>query len=404
VADHGAGGADLSGQGRRWVVVLAAFTLMGMGFGAAYSFAAFFTAFQSEFGASRAHVSLIFSLSALLWFSFGVPGGMLADRFGPRGVCLAGALILAAGLALSALAPSLVVLYATFSIGAGIGIGLTYVPSVAAVQHWFVQNRALASGIAVSGIGAGNLLSPPLAAWLIELAGWRNAYLVLAAATLLLTVPAALALGGRAATRANAGGTTLPGMTLAQALRSPPFWALYVLGLFLCVGVFVPMVHLVPYAQDAGLGTARGVTLVSLLGLGSLVGRFMIGGIADRLGHVNALVAISAGMGAMFLLWWVSSGFWPLAVFAFVFGTLYGGYVALSPTVCMDTFGPKSLSAIIGSLYTAAGLGTLLGPPLAGASFDAFGSYDAPILACAALCFAGAAIAASMRRRFSHRA
>jgi hypothetical protein len=56
------------------------------------------------------------------------------------------------------------VLYATFSIGAGIGIGLTYVPSVAAVQHWFVQHRALASGIAVSGIGAGNLVFPPFAA------------------------------------------------------------------------------------------------------------------------------------------------------------------------------------------------------------------------------------------------
>ena len=66
------------------MVVLGAFTLMFMGFGAAYSFAAFFTAFQAEFGASRAHVSLVFSLSALLWFSFGVPGGMLADRFGPR--------------------------------------------------------------------------------------------------------------------------------------------------------------------------------------------------------------------------------------------------------------------------------------------------------------------------------
>jgi MFS family permease len=387
-----------------WLVVLAAFTLMFMGFGAAYSFAAFFTAFQAEFGASRAHVALVFSLSALLWFSFGVPGGMLADRFGPRGVCLAGALILVAGLALSALAPSLAVLYATFSIGAGIGIGLTYVPSVAAVQHWFVQHRALASGIAVSGIGAGNLLFPPLAAWLIGLAGWRNAYLALAAATLVLAVPAALALGGRAATRANAGGTPLPGMTLAGALRSPPFWALYALGFFVCVGVFVPMVHLVPYAQDAGLGTARGVTLVSLLGLGSLVGRFAIGGIADRLGHVRALVAISAGMGAMFLLWWVSTGFWPLAVFAFVFGTLYGGYVALSPTVCMETFGPKSLSAIIGSLYTAAGIGTLIGPTFAGASFDAFGSYDVSILGCAALCFIGAVIAASMRRQFAHRA
>jgi MFS transporter, OFA family, oxalate/formate antiporter len=375
-----------------------------MGFGAAYSFAAFFTAFQAEFGASRAHVALVFSLSALLWFSFGVPGGMLADRFGPRGVCLAGVLILATGLALSALAPSLAVLYATFSIGAGIGIGLTYVPSVAAVQHWFVQHRALATGIAVSGIGAGNLLFPPLAAWLIGLAGWRNAYLALAAAVVVLAVPAALALGGRAAERASAAGTSLPGMGLREALKSAPFWAMYAVALFICVGVFVPMVHLVPYAQDAGLGAGRGVTLVSLLGLGSLIGRFLIGGIADRIGHVRALVAISAGMGVMFLLWWVSTSFWPLAVFAFIFGTLYGGYVALAPTVSMDLFGPKSLSAILGSLYTAAGIGTLLGPTLAGASFDAFGSYDASILGCAVLCFIGAGIAASLHRQLSHRA
>ena len=384
-----------------WVVVACAFTLMFVGFGVAYSFAAFFTAFQAEFGASRAHVSLVFSLSALLWFSFGVPGGMLADRFGPRGVCLAGAVILAAGLALSARAPSLAVLYGTLSVGAGVGIGLTYVPSVAAVQHWFVQHRALASGIAVSGIGAGNLVFPPLAAWLVGLAGWRNAYMTLAVAMLALAVPAALALGGRAATRASAGGASLPGLALGEALKSPPFWALYALGFFVCVGVFVPMVHLVPYAQDAGLGATQGVTLVSLLGLGSLLGRFFIGGIADRLGHVRSLVAISAGMGAMFLLWWVSSSFWLLAIFAVVFGTLYGGYVALSPTVCMDIFGPKSLSAIIGSLYTAAGIGTLLGPTLAGASFDAFGSYDVPILGCAALCFIGAGIAAAMRRQLA---
>ena len=385
-------------------MVGAAFTLMFMGFGAAYSFSAFFPAFQAEFGASRAHVSLVFSICALLWFSVGVPGGLLADRFGARGVCLAGALFLAVGLAVAAHASSLAVLYGAFGLAVGIGIGLSYVPSVAAVQHAFVQQRAFASGIAVSGIGAGNLFFPPLAAWLIGQAGWRNAYLALGAATLLLAVPAALALGGRAAARASAGGTALPGMTLAEALRSPPFWSLYALGLFVCVGVFVPMVHLVPYAQDAGLGTARGVALVSLLGLGSLIGRFLIGGIADRIGHVNTLVVISAGMGALFLLWWVSQGFWPLAIFAFTFGTLYGGYVALSPTVCMDIFGPRSLSAIIGSLYTAAGLGTLIGPTFAGATFDAFGRYDVAILTCAGLCFVGAAIAALMRRRFAHRA
>src|SRR3990170_3708161 len=150
---------------------------MFMGFGAASSFAAFFPALEAEFGAARAHVSLAFSLSALLWFSVGAPAGLAADRFGPRGVCLAGALCLAAGPALAAHAPSLAVLYMTYSLALGVGIGLTYVPSVAAVQRAFVQHRALASGIAVSGIGAGNLVMPPLAAWLIAQFGWRHAYL-----------------------------------------------------------------------------------------------------------------------------------------------------------------------------------------------------------------------------------
>jgi MFS family permease len=158
------------------------------------------------------------------------------------------------------------------------------------------------------------------------------------------------------------------------------------------------MVHLVPYALDAGLSEAQGVSLVSLLGLGSLLGRFFVGGIADRLGHMRSLIAISAGLGLMFLLWWVSKSYLPLAVFAVVFGALYGGYVALAPTVCMDIFGPRALSAIIGSLYTAAGVGTLIGPTFAGAAFDATGSYDLSILACAALGFTSAALAFAMRR------
>ena len=383
------------------MVVACAFTVTFVGFGVAYSFAAFFKAFQAEFGAPRAHVSLVFSLCALLWFSFGVPGGLLADRFGPRGVCLAGALCIAGGLAAAAHAPSLEILYATYSVGIVVGIGLAYVPAVAAVQHWFVHNRVLAGGIAVSGIGAGNLVVPPLAAWWIELWGWRGAYLGLTALTLVAAVPAALLLGGRAAARAKAAGTPLPGMTLREAMKSRLFWLMYAVAFLICVGFFVPMVHLVPYAQDVGLSEAQGVSLVSLLGLGSLVGRFAMGGIADRLGHARSLVAIGAGLGLMFLLWWVAQSFWLLAVFAVCFGTLYGGYVALAPTLCMELFGPRSLSAILGFLYTAAGLATLIGPTFAGWSFDAFGSYDVSILGCAALSFAGAGLAAQMRRHFA---
>jgi OFA family oxalate/formate antiporter-like MFS transporter len=383
-----------------WVVVLCAFTLMFVGFGAAYSFAAFFRAFESEFGASRAHVSLVFSLCALLWFSVGVPGGLLADRFGPRGVCLAGVLCIATGLAAAAHAGSLGALYAAYSVGIGVGVGLSYVPAVAAVQHWFVEKRVLAGGIAVSGIGAGNLLVPPLAAWWIDMWGWRGAYLGLTALALILAVPAALLLGGRAAKRAEAAGAALPGMTLGAAVRSRLFWLMYGVAFLICVGFFVPMVHLVPYAQDVGLSEAQGVSLVSLLGLGSLLGRFGMGSVADRLGHARSLVAIGAGLGLLFLVWWGATSFWLLAVFAVCFGSLYGGYVALAPTLCMEMFGPRSLSAVIGALYTAAGLATLIGPTFAGASFDAFGSYDASILGCAALSFAGAGLAAAMRRHF----
>jgi predicted MFS family arabinose efflux permease len=217
-------------------------------------------------------------------------------------------------------------------------------------------------------------------------------------------VPTALLLGGRAATRAAAAGAALPGMSLGQAMRGRLFWLMYAVAFLICVGFFVPMVHLVPYAQDVGLSEAQGVSLVSLLGLGSLLGRFLMGGVAERLGHVRSLVAIGAGLGLLFLVWWAAQSYWLLAAFAVSFGTLYGGYVALAPTLCMDLFGPRSLSAILGALYTAAGLATLIGPTFAGASFDRYGSYDASILACAALSFAGAGIALAMRRHFRHAA
>jgi MFS family permease len=265
------------------VVVLCAFTLMFVGFGAAYSFAVFFRAFEAEFGASRAHVSLVFSLCAFLYFLLGAPGGMLADRYGTRNVALAGVAFLAAGLAAASAASSVGVLYATYSIGLGIGIGLTYVPSVGAVQPWFEKRRVLASGIAVSGIGAGNLLAPPLAAWWIGAFGWRGAYLGLAACTLVLGGAAAAAIRNRPVGEARAS----EGVPLRAALRTRNFWLLYGTLALSGFGCFVPLVHIGPYAMDAGHPESVAVMLVSLIGLGSLAGRFAIGTIADSLGRMR---------------------------------------------------------------------------------------------------------------------
>jgi MFS family permease len=378
----------------RWVVVAAAFTLMFVGFAAAYSFAAFFGAFEAQFGASRAHVALVFSVAAFVWFVSGAPGGVLADRFGPRRVALAGVACLAGALWFASIAESLNALYATYSFGIGVGVGLVYVPSVGAVQPWFERNRAFASGLAIAGIGAGNIAGPLLAAWWIERFGWRGAFVALAVF--------ALALGGVAAALIDApprrADTARPGVALAIAVRSRAFWLLYVSLVLTCVGLFVPMVHLGPYAHDIGYSERQGIALVSLIGVGSLLGRFTIGPFADRLGRELSLAAMYAGLGVMLLVWWAATAYWLLAFFAVVFGACYGAYVALLPTIVMDLYGARAVSGIIGFLYTGAGVGTLLGPWLAGAAYDALGSYDAPILAGAALSFIAAGCVVALMR------
>jgi MFS family permease len=151
------------------------------------------------------------------------------------------------------------------------------------------------------------------------------------------------------------------------------------------------MVHLGPYAQDLGYSAAQGVTLVSLIGLGSLLGRFTIGGLADRLGRMPSLMAMYAGLGVMLVVWWLASAWWLLAVFALLFGAFYGGYVALMPTIVMDLYGARAVSGIIGCLYTGAGVGTLVGPWLAGVAYDVLGAYDVPILLGALFSFVAAA-------------
>jgi predicted MFS family arabinose efflux permease len=302
-------------------------------------------------------------------------------------VALIGVACLVAALWLASRASSLGALYATYSIGIGLGVGLVYVPSVGAVQPWFAANRAFASGLAVAGIGAGNIAGPLLATWWIGLFGWRAAYLALALFALVLGGAAALAIRQQPAIAKTGPAAGTP---LRLAMRTPPFWFIYASLVLSCVGLFVPMVHLAPYAQDAGYSEAQGVTLVSLIGLGSLLGRFTVGGLADRLGRMPSLAAMYAGLGLMLVVWWSTTAWWLLALFALVFGICYGAYVALVPTIVMDLYGARSVSGIIGTLYTGAGIGTLIGPWLAGAAFDAFGSYTLPILAAAALSFLAA--------------
>ncbi len=258
-----------------WWVVAGAFLCTLTGFAVAYSFAAFFGPLEREFGAQRGETSMVFSIAAFLYFTLGAPAGAIADRVGPRLMVAGGLLLVAAGLLVAAEARGLMQVYLGYGIGVGVGVGLSYVPSIAAVQRWFHRGRGAASGIAVAGIGVGTLVGAPLAHELIARLGWRPTYLVLAGLTALGAIAAGALVrrgpehyglapdGDPAAARGAVGGFgTGAGMTSRQALGTRPFWVIYCGALLLSFGLFVPFVHLVPYARDMGLGEGFGVLLI----------------------------------------------------------------------------------------------------------------------------------------------
>lgn len=385
-----------------WAIVGAAFAVTLLGFGSAYTFSAFLKPLEQEFGASRGEVSLVFALAGFLYFALGIVSGPLADRYGARTMAVLGMFLVGAGLVFAALARTITEVYVAYGLGVGIGVGCAYVPAVGAVQRWFVRRRGFASGLAVSGIGLGTLVMPPLAAWLIDLVGWRQAYITLGLAAALLGIamswllvndPRDQGLGpdGDPLTAASAGARS--GNTVRDAVRSRQFVGLYAASLACAFGVFVPFVHLVPYALDLGIAPTTAVLLLGMIGVRSTAGRFFLGGLADRMGRHASLVAMHAGIALSLIIWALAGGFWTLALFAFLFGVFYGGWVAIIPSVATDYFGGRHIGGILGVLYTSVAFGTLIGPSAAGFAFDISHSYRLPILASIAVSFAAAAIA-----------
>jgi len=374
-----------------WWVVAAAFAITFLGFGSAYTFSAFLEQLQRDFGASRGSVSLVFSLAGFLYFGLGVVSGPLADRFGSRPLVLIGMILLGLGLALASAAQNLIEVYAAYGLGVGLGMGCAYVPAIGAVQRWFVRRRGFASGLAVAGIGVGTLVMPPLASLLIGSFGWRGAYLALGALALVLGCSMALLIENDPSGRGlNPDGDELAARTVrdggavGEAIRSGRFISLYVACLICSFGVFVPFVHLVPFARDHGIAASMAAVLLGVIGLGSTAGRFFLGTVADRMGRERALLMMFVGMAASLAIWALSANVWSLAVFAFVHGVFYGGWVAVLPAVVMDYFGGRNVSGIIGVLYTSVAFGTLIGPSAAGFAFDLSHSYELPIVASAA--------------------
>jgi MFS family permease len=367
-------------------ILSGAFALMFTSFGIAYSIPVLFPSLSRSLAVPVWHLPAYFSVAGALYFSIGVLSGSIADVHGARIMAGAGQLCIAGGLVLASLSLTEANFAIVYIIGIGLGIGLTYVPVLSAVQALCPHDRLRAAGIVSAGIGIGTLVLPPLTAFLIQFVGWRHTMQVLAclcAAGVVAAAPLGHPANRRAARHQS---------IALSAFRTRSFTLNYLAQTLISLVAFVPFAHLVLLAQTRGWSTATGVTLVTCVGVGSTMGRLFLGLVGRRTTACRMGAACTTAMAVSLLALAESRQLWALWADAVLFGCGYGGITALIGPMAAETTRTNIVGRAVGLLMTARALGMLFGPWAVGVGVLWSGHYVMPLVVCAALAGAAAAM------------
>lgn len=378
---------------RRWLIVAALFVVT---YGVSTPLAAygvFLPVIADAFAWSRGAISTALSLNLVIGGLAGLGIGALADRHGPRLLLVPTVGLAGAAFALVSTVGALWHLYLFVGVMGGLGMSSFYLLSAFTVARWFDERRGLAIALVLMGFNLGYISGGPLAAWLIAVVGWREAYAILGAGCGLITVLAALTVRLPRATEAttvhrpaadvrDTGGGALPGaahgLTLSEALADPRQWCLNVSWLLTGGLALMISVHVVPFARDQGIGLVGASLALTAYGVGSVAGRLAAGVVADRLGARTTARAAFVIQGlALLALLWVPSRDVLLGTMA-VFGVGFAAADTVFVKVIPDVFGMRAIGAIMGVLTLGWRSGAALGPAAAGFLYDVTGSYTVP--------------------------
>jgi len=370
-----------------WVIVGAALCVAVMAYAVHYSFGVFFKPLATEFDWTRAMTSGAFSLYMLSRGAFGILTGWATDRYGPRVTVAAGGVFIGLGLLLTSRISAPWQLYIFYSLLVGLGVSVAFAPLVATVARWFVKKRGLATGIILAGIGLGTAIMPGPAGYLIQSYGWSTSYIIMGVIALVVIVLPALLLRrspeeigllpyGKTEAIVN---TSAPsprgGLSLREAIRTLPFWVLFLIAMLFATCLNLVMVHIIPHATDLEVPEATAGSILALIGISTIFGRLGTGWLSDAVGRKPALALCLVVQAAVVfsLLGIRSSGMF--FVFGVIFGLAYGGVVTQLPLIAGELFGLHSVGAIVGLEMVGNALGGALGPILGGYVFDITGSY-----------------------------
>lgn len=355
-----------------------------------YTFPIFLAPLRAEFGWSQTEVFLALFLTTLTVTIAAPFIGALVDRVGARRVIILGLLLEAAVMASFATqSGSLTTFYLRYVLLAILGLGTTHVAFARIVAVWFDRRRGLALGIALAGLGLGGFFWPNLSQWAIDTYGWRNAYLIVAAAIVLIGVTAIVTVvrespqsmglqpdGAPAPTPGAPAAGPVGGMTLAEALRNRQFWLMVVAFLLIGVGITSIQVHLVPLLIGRGVAPKTAALALSILAVALVVGRLGAGWLMDRFFAPRVAIAFLLGpIVAIFLLAAGVTG--SLAFLAGILtGLAAGAEVDVTAYLASRYFGLRYFSSVYAWFYSAYSLGAGVGPLVTATSVERFGGYN----------------------------
>ncbi len=422
----------------RWIIVIGGI-LIQLALGAIYAWSAFTGPLQgtatapSEFNFTKTETQLIFSVGLLVFAIFTIVGGRLQGKLGPRKVAMIGGIFLGIGYILASFMGSSFIGKLIFlGIIAGAGIGLAYVVPIATSVKWFPDKKGLVSGLAVAGFGFGafiwillanppsilgfkGLISPQTGGFAYTVANVDFAFLIYGIVFLVLVITGALTMRNPPSGWKPAGWSpqqSVTGKTSAvlgckpkEMLKSKAFYILWIMFLVGALAGLMVIGNVQNFAKSTTDGfTANGFSVqeaIDFAVIGAAVclpifngaGRIAWGQISDRIGRGKAIIGMFAFQAVMMTIFFYTTSN-PLLFYlvAALIGFNFGGNFALFPVSCADSFGTENLAVNYGFLFTAYGIGGVVGPILAGIVQDAGLSFLYAFIPAAIMCVVAVAL------------
>ncbi len=406
MASQAASGSDVGNR----VLIAIAGVVMQVALGAVYAWSVFREALTEQYGASVSAVNFTFSITIFTLGFAAFAGGLWMARSGPRIVAITAGVLYGLGIFLASFAEgSLTLLYLTYGLIAGAGIGLGYIVPVATLIKWFPDKRGFITGIAVAGFGGGAFVTAFIAKSLVASSGVFSAFSILGVVYLVMVVGGALFMKnppegyrppGWEPDASGGGDRSGADYDLGGALKTWQWFALWAL-LFLNVTAGIAIItEAAPMAATiSGVSATVAAGLVSIISVGNALGRFFWAYLSDAIGRkwVFFVMFLLQAVLLVLLPFLGAASFVLLAVLTFVVVSCYGGGFGTMPAFTADYFGPTNVGKVYGLLLTAWSFGGVLGPLLISSILDSTESYSLAFYILAAIMAASAVVAFIVR-------